>query len=99
MIRLVDLDRARLFRLFVATGMKIGNQIIHLGFLQNVSEGRHLMTALKDLDAYLGFVQQAAHPGEIWTLGPTIVADGVAVLTTVVYKNSCSSALGSGQRE
>jgi hypothetical protein len=57
------------------------------------------MTALKYLYAYLGLVQQAAHPGEIWPLGPTIVANGVTMLTTVVDKDSCSSALGRGQSE
>ena len=79
--------------------MQIGDKVIHLGFLQDVREGRHLMAALKYLYAYLGFVQQAAHPGEIWPLGPTIVVDGVAVLATIVGKNSYSSALGRRQSE
>ena len=74
--------------------MQIDDKVIDLGFLQDVCEGRHLMAALKNLYAYLGFVQQAAHPGEIRPLGASIVANGVAVLATVVGKNSCSSALG-----
>ncbi|HSY68729.1 MAG TPA: hypothetical protein VK813_08800 [Edaphobacter sp.] len=41
--------------------MKIGNKVINLGFLQDICEGWHLLTALKYLYAYLSFAQQAAY--------------------------------------
>jgi hypothetical protein len=41
--------------------MKIGNKVIYLGFLQDICEGWHLLTALKYLYAYLSFAQQAAY--------------------------------------
>jgi hypothetical protein len=79
--------------------MKIGNKVVNLGFLQNICEGWHLLTALKYLNAYLRFAQQAAYPGEVWPLGPTIVVDGVTVLATVVGKDRRSPALGRSQSE
>ena len=79
--------------------MKIGNKVIYLGFLQDICEGWHLLTALKYLHAYLSFAQQAAYSGEVWPLGPTIVVDCVAVLATVVGEDRCSPALGRRQSE
>ena len=78
--------------------MKIGDKVIYLGFLQDICEGWHLMTALKYLHAYLSFAQQAAYSGEVRPLGPAIVVDGVAVLATVVGKDRCSPTLGRSER-
>jgi hypothetical protein len=74
--------------------MKIGNKVINLGFLQDICEGWHLLTALKYLYAYLSFAQQATYSREVRPLRSTIVVDGVAVLATVVGKGRCSPVLG-----
>jgi hypothetical protein len=47
--------QACLFRIFVAAGMKIGDKIIHFRLMEDVCEGWHLVTAVKDLRAYLIF--------------------------------------------
>ena len=51
------------------------------------------MAALKYLYAYLGFAKQATYSGEVWSLGPPVVADGVAVPASIVGKDGCSPAL------
>jgi hypothetical protein len=90
---------ARLFQLFVATGMKVGDKVVYLGFLQDVCEGWHLLTALKYLYAYPGFAQQAAYPGEVRPLGSTIAVDCVAVLATVVGEDRRSPTFGRSRGE
>ena len=76
--------------------MKIGDKIIHFRFLQDVSEGWHLMTSVKDLSAYLAFVQNAAYSGEVGPLCAAIVVHGVAVPTVVVDIGDCSSVFRGG---
>jgi hypothetical protein len=46
---------ALLFRFFVATGMKIGDKIVHFRLSQDIPEGWHLMTTMKYLCTYLVF--------------------------------------------
>jgi hypothetical protein len=86
MIRLLDLNTAALFLLFVAAGMKIGDKIIDLRFFQDVCEGWHLMTALQYLRADLNFAKRTANSREIRPFGAAVFADGVAVLAAVVCK-------------
>jgi hypothetical protein len=86
MIRPAGLNSAGLFLVFVAAGVKIGNKIIDLRLLQDIGEGWHLMAALKDLRAYLSFVESATDSGEIRSFGPAVLADRVTVLAAVVYK-------------
>jgi hypothetical protein len=93
MIRPVDLNTAGLFWFFVAAGVKIGNKIIDLGLFQDIGEGWHLMAALKDLRAYLSFVESAADSGEIRPFVTAVLADGVTVLAAVVCKYCCSVTL------
>jgi hypothetical protein len=46
---------AVLFRRFVTAGMKVGDKIVHFRLSQDISEGWHLMTAMKYLCTYLVF--------------------------------------------
>jgi hypothetical protein len=76
--------------------MKIGDKIIDFRLMQDVREGWHLVTAMKDLRAYLVFAKNAAYSGEIGTLGASVVVvDRVALLAAVVRIDRCSSAFGS----
>ena len=86
MIRPVGMNSAELFRFFVAARVQIGDKIIDLGLLQDIGEGWHLVAALKDLGAYLSFVENATDSGEIRSFGAAVLADGVTVLAAVVYE-------------
>ena len=85
-----------LFFLFVAEGTKIGDEIFGLGFLQDIREGRHSFTALKNLSSNLVFAEAAAYAGEIGTFVTALFADGMAVLAAVVREDlgSAGALLG-----
>jgi hypothetical protein len=68
----------RCFRFF-ATGTQVGNQIVDFGWFEIVGKWRHLFSAVKNLLAYLGLRQEAAHTGKIRPLVATLVLNGMAV--------------------
>jgi hypothetical protein len=83
----------KLFRLLVATGMQVGDEVIDFRCLQNVAEGRHLATTLCDLSADLSFVQGAAYSGQIGASFAALTVDGVTVLAAVVDEHGGSVLL------
>jgi hypothetical protein len=93
MIRLPDLRMLMLFRFFVATGVQVGDEVIDFRCFQNVAEGWHLATTLCDLNADLSVVQGAAYSGEVRPFFPSLTADGVAVLASVIDESGCSALL------
>jgi hypothetical protein len=95
-IRPVDSDGAWSFRFLVAAGMKIRHEIIYFRLFQDVCEGRHLLTAVKYLCAYLGFASAATYLGEVGApVAATIIVDGVAVLAAATCINGRSPAFSS----
>jgi hypothetical protein len=82
-------------RIFSPARMKVGDKIIQFRLLQNAIEGWHLLTALKNLCAYSGFVSTAAYSGKVGTPGAAaIIVDGVAVLAAVICINLCAPLFG-----
>lgn len=78
---------------FVAAGVKVGDEVIYFSCLQDVGERWHLVSTLNDLRSDLNFVERASYSGEIGTFFAAHVADRVAVLTAVIYKQYCSALL------
>ena len=88
----------RLFFLFVAEGTQVGDEIFSLGFLQDLREGRHGLSAFEYLSSYLLFVEAASYTGEIGAFVAAFLTDGMAVSTAIIGEDFGSSGalLGGG---
>jgi hypothetical protein len=84
------LRRALLILLLVAARTKIGEQIGEVSALQILSERRHQLAAVYDLEAHLVLVQPSAYAGQVRSLVTAGIVNCVAVYASAGGENRCA---------